>query len=80
MQIQVLLFGIIADVIGKASFKLDISENTSVLEFKKALIKSHPALKNYTSFAIAVNETYALDNFILNNKDIIAIIPPVSGG
>ena len=80
MQIQVLLFGIVADLIGETSLKMEVSEKTSVFEFKKALIKSHPKLKNYTSFAVAVNETYALDDFILSDKDTVAIIPPVSGG
>ena len=37
-------------------------------------------LKNMASYAIAVNESYAVNDLVLNENDIVAIIPPVSGG
>ena len=39
-----------------------------------------PQLQNLNSYAIAVNEEYAEDALTLKNGDIVAIIPPVSGG
>ena len=39
-----------------------------------------PALKKLKSYAVAVNEEYATDDVILKPNDVVAIIPPVSGG
>ncbi|MDD7913600.1 MoaD/ThiS family protein [Polaribacter ponticola] len=44
------------------------------------LSKKHSLLKNIDSYAIAVNEEYAADDLILKENDIVAVIPPVSGG
>ena len=39
-----------------------------------------PQLKNINTYAVAVNEIYATDDVVLKENDIVAIIPPVSGG
>jgi|TARA_B100000809_G_scaffold38098_1_gene33349 molybdopterin converting factor subunit 1 len=80
MQIQLLLFGIVADLIGENAIDFTVKDRPSVKEFKKILIEKYPQLKNYNSYAVAVNETYAQDDLVLKEKDVIAIIPPVSGG
>ena len=51
-----------------------------IQQLKEALISDYSELKNIHEFAIAVNETYADDDLILKENDVIAIIPPVSGG
>lgn len=80
MQIQVLLFGIVADLIGASSIDFEITSEETVFTFKKKLAATFPQLNNYASFAVAVNETYSLDDVLVKNGDIIALIPPVSGG
>jgi molybdopterin converting factor small subunit len=37
-------------------------------------------LSEINSYAIAINESYAVNETILKENDLIAIIPPVSGG
>ena len=59
---------------------INLPQKTTVADFKKVLKKSYPILKKINSYAIAVNEVYAEDSLKLNSTDIIAIIPPVSGG
>jgi molybdopterin converting factor subunit 1 len=80
MEIQLLFFGITTDLVGKNSILYSLSNNTTVDQLKKILISQFPALKNLNEFAIAVNEDYAEDILILNDGDVVAIIPPVSGG
>jgi len=80
MEIQLLFFGITTDLVGKNSILYSLSDNTTVDQLKKILISQFPALKNLNEFAIAVNEDYAEDVLILNDGDVVAIIPPVSGG
>ncbi|RXP44600.1 MoaD/ThiS family protein [Lutibacter sp. HS1-25] len=80
MKIQLLFFGITTDLVGENTLQFQLTENASVKELKKALITQFSALKNLNDFAIAVNEDYVENDFILNNNDVVAIIPPVSGG
>tara|TARA_R110002073_G_scaffold108336_9_gene243601 strand:+ start:37070 stop:37312 length:243 start_codon:yes stop_codon:yes gene_type:complete len=80
MKLKILLFGISTDLVGSNSLDFEVQENTSVLEFKNSLQKQHPQLSQVNSYAIAVNENYATDDTLLRENDVVAIIPPVSGG
>jgi molybdopterin converting factor small subunit len=52
----------------------------SVASVKSELVKQYSQLTHLHTYAIAVNESYASDTTIINENDVIAIIPPVSGG
>lgn len=80
MQIELLLFGIVKDIVGSNSMKLDLPNNTLISEFKSVLLQKHPKLNDYKSFSIAVNETYVNDSYLIKENDVVALIPPVSGG
>ena len=80
MKLQILLFGITTDLLGTSSIELSLSENNTVSDLKLALVTNHPELEKLKAYAVAVNETYAEDDVILRPNDVIAIIPPVSGG
>lgn len=80
MKISVLFFGITTDLVGQNSISLTMQKNTSVKNLKNQLKNNFINLKNINDFAIAVNEEYASDELILNENDIVAVIPPVSGG
>ena len=51
-----------------------------LIHLKEKLLQKYPQLENIHSYAIAVNENYASEETTLKEKDVIAIIPPVSGG
>ena len=78
MNLKVLLFGISKELIGATSIVFSISPNTTILEFKTQLKKQYPQVTEINSYAIAVNESYASNETVLKENDIIAIIPPVS--
>jgi molybdopterin synthase sulfur carrier subunit len=80
MKITVLLFGIVGDLTGESRLEMDLTEGASVGDFKIKFHEKYPILKEYTNYAIAVNEAYALDEVLLKNQDVLAVIPPVSGG
>ena len=80
MEIQLLFFGIIEDIIGQKSMQLELKNNISVGEVKNILLTDFPKLKQYKSFSVAVNMEYAEDSTLLNSGDTLALIPPVSGG
>ena len=80
MKVSVLFFGITTDLVGENNLKLDIKEAINVSSFKDFLKEKFPTLDKINSYAISVNEEYAEDNLVLKENDLIAIIPPVSGG
>lgn len=79
-EITVLFFGITTDLVGENSIKYAIENSSTVSDLKLKLISDYSSLKNLNEFAIAVNEEYATNETMLNNNDVVAIIPPVSGG
>lgn len=77
MEINLLVFGQIADITGKNSWKISGVHNTDNLLQK--LIIDFPALKSL-SYSIAVNKVIIRENTLLANDDTVAILPPFSGG
>lgn len=79
---DVLLFGIAKDIVGKSEFQVPIEDAVpkSVKALKEYMVKKFPGFGKLSSFAVAVNSEYAQDDVLLNRNDEIAIIPPVSGG
>ncbi|WP_422089981.1 MoaD/ThiS family protein [Tenacibaculum ovolyticum] len=80
MKITVLLFGIATDLIGSSSLEVALPINSSVNSFKGLLKEQHPKLEKMSAYAVAINERYVTDETIIQENDVIAIIPPVSGG
>jgi molybdopterin synthase sulfur carrier subunit len=80
MKITTLFFGITADLVGETELDIALESSISLRAFKLVLKEKYPQLKNIDSYAIAVNEAYAEDILILKEGDVVAIIPPVSGG
>jgi molybdopterin converting factor small subunit len=80
MNIKTLFFGITTDFVGASELHIDVEENTSIKDFKSVLKERFDQLENINTYAIAINEAYATDDVILKIGDIVAVIPPVSGG
>ncbi len=80
MKIQLLFFGITTDLTGENSINFELNTDITVQDLKAILMQKFPKLKNMHQFAIAVNEEYAEDTLTLKENDVVAIIPPVSGG
>jgi molybdopterin synthase sulfur carrier subunit len=79
MTVNVLAFGIAKDIFGKSSISIAVDGSTTS-DLKNALEQQYPRLKQLVSYMVAVNSEYASDEIALNERDEIAIIPPVSGG
>lgn len=77
MQVSILFFGQLCDVIGTNKIVLDDLHDTSSLI--KILNNKYPALKE-SKYIIAVNKNIIFENTSLDNNSIIALMPPYSGG
>ena len=80
MQIKILFFGIVKDITNKNTFDIDIDRSMNVEQFVSLLQDKFTGFPDITSFTVAVNETYVEKDFVLKANDVVAIIPPVSGG
>lgn len=71
-------FGIAKEITGHAI--LEVPAVTSVELLRARLETLYPELKTISSYMIAVNQSYAMNEDLISDDDEIAIIPPVSGG
>ncbi|MCW3166930.1 MoaD/ThiS family protein [Chryseobacterium sp. 09-1422] len=75
MEIKVISFGQIAEITGK-EFMVKAADLDSL---KLYLIQKFPELSD-RKFAFAVNKKLVQENIILNQNDVVALMPPYSGG
>ena len=77
MQVKVMIFGVLSDVIGTNMLAIQDIENVS--DMKNKLVSNYPNLKDYT-YRMAVNQKMVNDNHRLLDNDTVAVMPPFAGG
>ena len=75
MEIKVISFGQIAEITGK-EFMVEAVDLDSL---KLYLIQKFPELSD-RKFAFAVNKKLVQENVVLKQNDVVALMPPYSGG
>ncbi|WP_263357516.1 molybdenum cofactor biosynthesis protein [Acidicapsa ligni] len=82
MRVQILPFGVLKDLLGPASREL--TPGASVADLLAILgveLRSQPrAAQLLSRIAVSVNAEYANAGQILNEGDVVGLLPPVSGG
>jgi molybdopterin synthase sulfur carrier subunit len=77
MSIQVKLFGLLADIVGKTDLTIDGINDTDSLN--KKILSDFPKLKDQ-SFVIAVSKQIVKGNQLLKSGDEVVLLPPFAGG
>ena len=81
INITVLFFANLREIIGKKEISLEIPEATSVKEFKIIIGEAYPDLiPALNSTLISVNKEFGFDDDLLPKNAQVALFPPVSGG
>lgn len=82
MNVRILLFATLKDVVGKNRLTLTIPlEKVNVEDVRRALSAEYPSAKANIDAAIAaVNEEFAFPTDAVQDGDEVAFFPPVSGG
>lgn len=75
---KILLFAHLKEQVGSESLALDVSGKT-VKELRQYL-ETETKLGSMSGIMIAINEEFATDETVIHTGDVIALIPPVSGG
>lgn len=77
MDIQIKMFGQLAEIVGSNELQLQGVSDISLL--REELISRFPKLENYP-FVIAVNKKITIKNQKINMGDSVALLPPFAGG
>lgn len=79
MKIQVQYYGLIAEITGRTHENWIMNLNSSIVEIQHNITTKYPDLKKQ-SYVIALNDQLVNDKQIVQNEDIIALLPPFAGG
>lgn len=77
MQVTVTYFGVLHEITGKNSEKLNAPEKLSQLQ--EQLISRYPNLQEY-HYQTAVNHKIITNDPPLQDGDVVALLPPFTGG
>lgn len=81
MVVEVRLFALARDRVGRPIVTLELTEPATVADLKRALTASHPQiLPLLPHLKFAVDAEYAVDDTPIPPGADLAAIPPVSGG
>ncbi|HHY95325.1 MAG TPA: molybdopterin converting factor subunit 1 [Firmicutes bacterium] len=81
MQVTVKFFALAVDLAGTRELTLDLPAHTTVGQLWEQVLNDHPGLARYRDeFLLAVNRRFASPEQTLEQGDVVAVIPPVSGG
>lgn len=80
--VSVLYFAALRDLAGTGEERVPLpTPSTTVAELLVALEGRHGALAGrLASVRVAVNEEFAEESLVLRGGEVVALIPPVSGG
>ena len=80
MQVRVLFFGILRDLVGRSSDELTLPEHAKAGDVVEHYSRNASLKAMLGSIAVSVNQEYAKLDATLKSGDEIALLPPVSGG
>ncbi len=81
MQVRVLFFGMLKEMLGRSSEELELPEGATLSDLLARYEREAPKLKQFLpSIALSINEEYAAASSRLKPGDEVALLPPVSGG
>ena len=82
MQINVLFFATIRDLVGQKRLAVELDDsNNTVNHLRQELMNRYPAVTDNIKIALAaINEEFAFNDDKIKDGDEVAFFPPVSGG
>lgn len=81
MQVKLLFFASLKDIVGSRQLDLDIPSGATVNDLLERLESRYPGLQRYRSIVLtSLNEEYVDRQAVISDGDEVALFPPVSGG
>ena len=81
MQVTVLFFGALRDLVGRSNDALTLPEGANLSDLLAHYEAAVPRLRDFLpALALSINQEYAPPGAPLHDQDEVALLPPVSGG
>jgi molybdopterin converting factor subunit 1 len=81
VKVTVKLFASFREAAGTAQSSVEIAPDTTIAQLWGELVEAHPRLRTLSgSAAFALNGRYTPGDTALGDGDVVAFLPPVSGG
>ncbi len=81
MQLRVLFFGALRDLMGRSAESLSLPEGARLSDLLSHYQSEVPRLRGFLpALALSINQEYASPDAALHDQDEVALLPPVSGG
>lgn len=78
-NMKVMLFAGLKEKTGQSRILLDTPSSLTAGDLKSTMYMEYPSLEGEV-FQVACNEAFVKDDYIIDEHDEVALIPPVSGG
>jgi molybdopterin synthase sulfur carrier subunit len=73
-------FSLVKDALEKDTMKIEMDDGETVGCLLDKVRSMNKQKLHNLPIRVAVNESYVNENYRLQNEDLVALIPPVSGG
>ena len=81
MKVRTEFYSRLKEIVGASALELSLPKNATVNDLFEQLQKSYPKLRDFeNSMLFGVGVEFVDRNHVLNDGDVIAIMPPVQGG
>jgi len=81
VQVKLLFFASLKDIVGSRQLDLDVPSGATVNDLLERLESRYPGLRRYRSIVLtSLNEEYVDRHAVVSDGDEVALFPPVSGG
>jgi len=79
MGINILYFGMLAEITGQANEMWMVKEGLTVGDLKKLIWEKYPVMQE-KKFKVAVNQQIGNDQTFVSIESEVALLPPFAGG
>lgn len=79
-RVRLRFFASIREMVGSAGEELDVPDGLSVEALLEKVNMNHEFLRDMNRILVAVNGEYVDRGTVLEDGDVVALFPPVSGG
>jgi molybdopterin converting factor subunit 1 len=81
MKVHVRAFAGLVAMIGAREIEVEVRDGATVADVRAAVAAAYPQVEAMLRNVVcAVGEEYVEDEYVVREGDVVALIPPVSGG
>jgi molybdopterin converting factor small subunit len=81
IKVRAEFYSVVKEIVEASAFELSLPKNATVNDLFEYLKKGYPKLRDFEkSILFGIGVEFVDRTYVLNDGDVIAIMPPVQGG